>query len=68
MYYEEKVIRGVLKFRTEPQGKWMVVPVSTLTVLYAQAKGEIARLSALVDLLNDQLNDYENGRDPHSIS
>ena len=44
MYYEEKIIDGVLHSRGTPDGKWEPVSVAVLTSMLLAARGRIDEL------------------------
>ena len=46
MFYEEKVIDGVLCFRTLPNGRWFVVSADDLNLKLIQAREEASALRA----------------------
>lgn len=44
MYYEEKMIDGVLYSRSTPKGEWQLVSPAQLTSLLLQARGRVKEL------------------------
>ena len=52
MYYEEKVIDGVMNYRTNPNGDWIQMDSKLLTIKYQESEKELNRLKQQIyDLL-----------------
>lgn len=58
MYYEEKVIKGVLHFRTSPHGFWEPIPPERLTEMLVEARKERMRFQQMVEDLSDEVYDF----------
>lgn len=46
MYYEEKVIGGVLHFRNRPDGNWIAMSAAQITQRLIETQTELARSRA----------------------
>ena len=46
MYYEEKIVHGVLMSRGTPDGDWTVVTYASVLAKYLSLKAEIANMRA----------------------
>ena len=46
MYYEEKVIDGIMHFRTSPEGAWIKMSLEMLTTSYLQTKEQVKEFQA----------------------
>lgn len=53
MYYEEKVVDGVLCWRSKPDGAWTQFTAQELTVQVVQTKQAALALMARVELAED---------------
>lgn len=58
MYYEEKIIRGVLHFRTNPNDLWEEVSSERLTEMLVEARKERMVFQEKVETLSDAVSDF----------
>ncbi len=61
MYYEEKIIRGVLHFRTNPNDLWEEVSSERLTEMLVEARKERMALQEKADTLSDAISNFGRG-------
>ena len=54
MYYQEKVINGVLMYKTKPKGKWKAVSYDHLLQKYLDVKETRDSLSRTIDNINKE--------------
>lgn len=57
MYYEEKVIDGVLCWRGSPNGEWIPITIEHLTDQYVQLRREMNILNRKYEDLQDRIYD-----------
>lgn len=59
MYYEEKVIDGLLHYRMTPTGKFTPMTARNLTNALLAAREEIKKQESLLDKAKEMIDDYE---------
>ena len=57
MYYEERVINGVLHFRTQPNGEWRQMSPEQLTAKLLVAQGNEKAIRTQVENLSDKVGE-----------
>lgn len=45
MYYEERIINGVVCYRTTPNGRWYAFDIKELSAKYAELKDVVLQMS-----------------------
>ena len=58
MYYEEKVINGILYYRTTPTSPWIQVSPKRLTEMLLETRKERMVLQEKVENLSEAVEDY----------
>lgn len=58
MYYEEKMIGGVLKYRTSTDGKWEVCAIQKAWDRITELQDEVRELRACMQTAENMLNQY----------
>ena len=65
MYYDERVINGVLCYRTTPNGCWRHVSAETLTTRLVKAQADLVRAASQRRVDPEQLRtDHERWSTP----
>ena len=52
MYYEEKVINGMLHYRSNPDGPWIQMSPERLTTMLNEARAEWQKARSKIDELD----------------
>ena len=58
MYYAEKVINGLLYYKTTPNGPWVQMSPERLTEMLLEARKERMAFQEKVDTLSEAVEDY----------
>lgn len=58
MFYEEKVINGVLHSRGTPGGKWRAVSAAAMTMIIEEARREKREAEAKLDDLVEKVSGF----------
>lgn len=65
MYYEERVINGVLCWRNTPNGAWHPMDAETLTIRLVKAQRDVVRAASQRRVDPEQLRiDHDNWHTP----
>ena len=54
MYYEEKMINGLLRYRTTPDGDWCQCGIEKISERLVKAEGKIKKMRDLLAGFNDE--------------
>lgn len=57
MYYEEKLVNGVLYTRSTPTGTWIPVTANELVQMYMELKNQNSRQYLKIQELEEKLNE-----------
>jgi len=49
MYYKEKIINGILHYKTTPEGEWKEVSKETLSKRLQEAETKVLKLTEIIE-------------------
>lgn len=59
MYYEEKIIEGILHYRTDPNGEWHPMSAERLTGYVSRIQSDLEEKNKIIEELEEYKAMYE---------